>query len=237
MYVRRTLTKGSPDRIEDAKRIIKDTAVPMVQELPGFLGGYWLADPKTGEGLSVTFFDSEEALEATAQKAEEIRTTTTQKIGGLEVLGVEHLEVIASTGDKVHRSAMAARVINFESDPAKVEDGIRNFNENVIPGVSKIPGFQGGFWAVNRSTGKGFGVTLAAKPALRTLFAVAIAVSHEHRSRIPRVDNCGNSPCTLESGRTCQTPATSLSPPVAPPRPLGHAARRVPRTRTRPRSA
>lgn len=165
MYVRRTLTKGSPDRIEDAKRIIKDTTVPMVQELPGFLGAYWLADPKTGEGLSVTFFDSKEALEATAQKAGEIRTATTQKIGGLEVLGVEHLEVIASTGDKVHRSALAARVINFEADPAKVEDGIKNFNENVIPGVSKITGFQGGFWAVNRSTGKGFGVTLYDTPA------------------------------------------------------------------------
>ena len=165
MHARRTLTKGSPDRIEDAKRIIKDTTVPMVQELPGFLGGYWLADPKTGEGLSVTFFDSKEALEATAQKAGEIRTATTQKIGGLEVLGVEHLEVIASTGDKVHRSALAARVINFENDPAKVEEGIKNFNENVIPGVIKIPGFQGGFWAVNRSTGKGFGVTLYDTPA------------------------------------------------------------------------
>lgn len=164
MYVRRTLTKSAPDRLENARSIITDTVIPMVQGLPGYLGGYWLADPQSGEGMTITFFASEADLEATAPKANEIRASAAQQIGA-EVLGVEHLEVIASTGDKVHRSASGVRVVDFESDPAKIEDAIKTFKELLIPGLGRIPGFEGGFWAVNRTTGKGFGVTLYDSPA------------------------------------------------------------------------
>jgi hypothetical protein len=159
MHARKTITKASPDRVDEAKRVVEEQVIPAAEKLPGFLGGYWLADRQTGDGLTVTFFDSRENLDATTQRTDEIRTSATQAIGA-EVISVELLEVIANTGDKVHRSATAARVIHFETEPSRVEDGIQNIKENVIPGVTQFAGFQGGFWLLDRGTGKGVGVTL-----------------------------------------------------------------------------
>jgi hypothetical protein len=159
MQARKTTTKASPEKIDEAKRVIEEQVIPAAQGLPGFLGGYWLADRKTGEGISFTFFDTKENLDATSQPAGEIRASATQAIGA-EVVGVEQIEVALSTGDKVHRSATAARVIEFEAAPERADDGIKNIKENVIPTVSQFAGFQGGFWLLDRSSGKGIGVTL-----------------------------------------------------------------------------
>jgi hypothetical protein len=55
---------------------------------------------------------------------------------------------------------MHARVTRFKSEPARVDDGIRNIKDNVIPNAKKLTGFKGGYWLVDRKTGTGFGVTL-----------------------------------------------------------------------------
>jgi hypothetical protein len=139
--------------------VIEETVIPTAEMLPGFLGGYWLADRKTGDGLTITFFDTKENLDSSAQKAQEIRTGAVRQIGA-QIASVEELEVVASTGDKVHRSAAAARVVELATDPSRVDEGIKNIQENVIPTVGQFPGFLGGFWLFDRSSGKGLGVTL-----------------------------------------------------------------------------
>jgi hypothetical protein len=55
---------------------------------------------------------------------------------------------------------MYARVTHFASEPAELGEGIRRINESIIPWAKQIPGFKGGFWLVDRKSGKGFGVTL-----------------------------------------------------------------------------
>jgi hypothetical protein len=55
---------------------------------------------------------------------------------------------------------MHARVVRFKSAPARIDEGVRNIKENVIPNAKKLAGFKGGYWLVDRKTGVGFGVTL-----------------------------------------------------------------------------
>ena len=55
---------------------------------------------------------------------------------------------------------MHARVTRFKSEAARIDEGIRNIKENVIPSAKKLAGFKGGYWLVDRKTGVGFGVTL-----------------------------------------------------------------------------
>lgn len=102
MHARKTTTKSSPDKVDEATRVVEAQVIPAAQKLPGFLGGYWLADRETGEGIAVTFFDTKDNLDATSQSAGEIRSSAIQAIGA-DVVGVENLEVVMSTGDKVHR--------------------------------------------------------------------------------------------------------------------------------------
>jgi hypothetical protein len=55
---------------------------------------------------------------------------------------------------------MHARVTRFKGEPARVDEGIKNIKDTVIPNAKKMAGFKGGYWLVDRKTGMGFSVTL-----------------------------------------------------------------------------
>src|SRR5207302_9661099 len=79
---------------------------------------------------------------------------------GADVVSVEEYEVVADTGQKVHKDASHVRVAQFEFGPAKIEDGISMLKQFVLPNAQKLPGSVGGFWLADRASGKGVGVTL-----------------------------------------------------------------------------
>lgn len=56
--------------------------------------------------------------------------------------------------------AKYARVTIAQADPAKLEEGIANINEIVIPRARELAGFQGGYWLADRAAGKVLGITL-----------------------------------------------------------------------------
>lgn len=55
---------------------------------------------------------------------------------------------------------MYARVSVVQGSPDKVEAGIDSFNNQVLPVVKAIEGYKAGFLLVDRSSGKGMGITL-----------------------------------------------------------------------------
>lgn len=55
---------------------------------------------------------------------------------------------------------MFARVTSAELTPENVDTFVSMIRDQVIPKVQGMPGFKGGYWLVDRSTGKGLGVTL-----------------------------------------------------------------------------
>lgn len=158
-YARKTTTQTSPDRLDVAKKVIEEQVIPEAKKIHGFVGGYWLADSNTGKAIGFTFFDSKQSLEASAETAKKIRGEAVNAIGG-DVTSVDHFEVVAKTGDKIHTNAGFARVIEFSGDPGQLEAAITRIKEQVIPQAQELAGFQGGFWVADRGTGKGTGVTL-----------------------------------------------------------------------------
>jgi heme-degrading monooxygenase HmoA len=58
-----------------------------------------------------------------------------------------------------------ARVRVTNGVPEKVEEGIRQFSDKVVPAYQNVPGFKGGYMLVDRAKGKLIGVTLWATEA------------------------------------------------------------------------
>jgi len=94
MFARVTSMQGPPDRIDESARQIQEQAVPFARQLSGFKGAYWLADRRTGKGLSVTLWESEEAMRASETEIEPRRKATVQAVGAT-LQSVEAYEVIA----------------------------------------------------------------------------------------------------------------------------------------------
>ena len=55
---------------------------------------------------------------------------------------------------------MHARVTRFEGSPADMEKGVKLIKERIIPEAKKMSGFKNGYWLVDRSSGKGYAITL-----------------------------------------------------------------------------
>jgi len=79
---------------------------------------------------------------------------------------------------------MFARVVTFQGKPDQVDAGIRNQREQVLPSVKKMSGFKGGYFLVDRNSGKQMAIALwdtekdmeassSAMGPLRTQFAKA----------------------------------------------------------------
>jgi hypothetical protein len=55
---------------------------------------------------------------------------------------------------------MHARVTRFEGSLEQVDAAIKLVKETIAPGAKRLEGFRGGYWLLDRASGKGFSVTL-----------------------------------------------------------------------------
>jgi heme-degrading monooxygenase HmoA len=60
MYARLTISRISPDRIEEFKRRYEEDVLPATKSQKGYKGVYALVDRKTGNGCVITLWASEE---------------------------------------------------------------------------------------------------------------------------------------------------------------------------------
>jgi hypothetical protein len=55
---------------------------------------------------------------------------------------------------------MFARLTTLQGSPDRVDQAIQLTEQRIIPMAKGQPGFKGGYWAVDRSTGRGIAFTL-----------------------------------------------------------------------------
>ena len=102
MYARVTTLEGVPDRMDDATRHLQEQVLPNLRQMEGFEGFVALGDRQSGKVLGVAFWESEEALRATAEEAsggsgaaDAARSRAAQASGGT-VASVEQYEVFVN---------------------------------------------------------------------------------------------------------------------------------------------
>jgi heme-degrading monooxygenase HmoA len=69
-----------------------DSQTDAVQQVEGFKGAYFLVDRAGGKAMSITLWESEEALQASAARADELRAEAV-KPAGAGIQSVESYEV------------------------------------------------------------------------------------------------------------------------------------------------
>jgi hypothetical protein len=92
-FARVTFGEGDPARFEAGIANLQETIIPRARELPGFAGGYWLADRATGKFLAVAVYDSEQHVRQSDEAAVQLRQQA-GSVDGVTFTGVETYEVI-----------------------------------------------------------------------------------------------------------------------------------------------
>jgi heme-degrading monooxygenase HmoA len=83
----------------DADRLLQGFAgfTEPLEAIDGFSHAYFMVNRETGRGMSITIWDSEEALNASVAKANELREQGAEA-GGAEIEAVEHYEIGMTVG-------------------------------------------------------------------------------------------------------------------------------------------
>jgi len=92
MLARVNIFRGSPDGLADATRMVRERVLPAARELEGFAGMRLLADRSTGKSMGITFWQTEQALQASEEAAARMRGESASESGS-EIVGVERYEV------------------------------------------------------------------------------------------------------------------------------------------------
>ncbi|MDE8588322.1 hypothetical protein [Arthrobacter sp. NQ4] len=93
MFARISTYKTGPDTRTDNPT---DVVVNSVLELPGCKGVYYLNGTETDNAISITLWDTEDAMLASRQAATRIREESSQA-DGTQIVSVEEFEVMASS--------------------------------------------------------------------------------------------------------------------------------------------
>jgi len=73
MFARVSIIEGSPTRIEEAIRHVRETVLPEARRMQGFKGLYLLVDRKTGKEMTVALWETEADLKASTEVANRLR--------------------------------------------------------------------------------------------------------------------------------------------------------------------
>ncbi len=95
MFARVSTYQGPPDQIDDGVRYAQENIVPRVHEIDGFEGVYFLVDRQSGKALSITLWESEEAMRASEEEANRLRSSAAEA-GSQEVVSVDRYEIAIS---------------------------------------------------------------------------------------------------------------------------------------------
>ena len=92
MHARVSIFEGSPEHIDDSLRQAREQVLPRAKQMEGFKGMIALGDRQSGKTLGITLWESEEALRASEEAANQLRQESAEA-SNEQIAGVERYEV------------------------------------------------------------------------------------------------------------------------------------------------
>ena len=95
-WVRVSTTQGTKDasdeQVEEVTRVLSEKIIPMAKQIEGFEGVIAVTNRESGKSLTLTFWESEAALKASQEAANQIRKDAAAATDA-EIVDVERYEV------------------------------------------------------------------------------------------------------------------------------------------------
>jgi heme-degrading monooxygenase HmoA len=128
---------------------------PLLKKQNGFRGSTLVGNRKTGDGISVSYWESEQAMKDARGQVRPQAETIMAKTGS-RIVEDDECEVVVQERIQPPKAGVFVRVTTVEADPAKTAEGIAYFKEKVVPVIREQAGARTALLLVNRQTGKTF---------------------------------------------------------------------------------
>ncbi|MEJ7816710.1 MAG: hypothetical protein WKF53_16190, partial [Rubrobacter sp.] len=93
LFARMNTFEGSPDRLDDALRNVREQVLPQLHQQDGFKGLMFLANYQSGELQLMSLWESVQAMQASEEEAKRLRADIAEA-GDQDIAGVERYDVV-----------------------------------------------------------------------------------------------------------------------------------------------
>jgi heme-degrading monooxygenase HmoA len=94
MYARASTIVGDPSRVDETVKMLETEILAQLEQVDGFQGIVALGDRTTGKSLVVTFWESEDAMKASEERANQLRSDAASRLGATGAPQVDRYEVL-----------------------------------------------------------------------------------------------------------------------------------------------
>jgi heme-degrading monooxygenase HmoA len=159
MFSRVVRLKGDANRTDEALKLWTESILPLIKKQKGYAGVSMLTNRKTGDGLAVSYWETEQAMKESRgnirPEAQRIMAST-----GGSIVEDNECEVAVMERFQPPKANVWVRLTTIEGDPSKIDKGIADYKSSVVPTVQKQPGARAAILLVDRQAGKSFSGTL-----------------------------------------------------------------------------
>jgi heme-degrading monooxygenase HmoA len=154
MFLRATRIQSPPDKVEQAIENFETNIVKGLRSAPGNQGAVLLVNRQTGAALGVTYWESAKALAASEQTGIQSRTQATKSVPGTQIVNVERAELMIMDRSAAPKAGTFVRMVTVNGDPEKVDAGIVQIRNHVLPVLKAQKGYQATIASVDRQAGR-----------------------------------------------------------------------------------
>ena len=154
-HARLVRLKNDPANTDAAIKRWTNEIFPLLKKQDGFRGASLVGNRKTGDGFSVTYWESERAMQNARPRVRPQAETILNSTGG-KIVDDDECEVVVQERIQPAKAGVFVRVTTVEADPAKAAEGIAHFKEKVVPVIRAQAGARTALLFVNRKSGRTF---------------------------------------------------------------------------------
>jgi hypothetical protein len=153
MWARSTSIQAQTSSIDDGIAHVRDTVMPALEGLDGFIGMSLLVDRPSGRCIATSAWETEEAMRASAESIRPVRDRAVEMFGGTAEVDEWDIAVL----HRDHRSGEGAcvRATWVKVDPDQMDRGIDFYKTTILPALEGLEGFCSASLMVDRASGRG----------------------------------------------------------------------------------
>jgi hypothetical protein len=153
VYARTTTIQADRSKVEDGITRVRDQVFPAVMDIDGCVGMSMLVDRESGRCIATTAWESEAAMQASAEQVRPLRSDAEQGMGTLSS-EVDTWEVAVMHRDHATPDGAWARVTWLSGDAGGTDQAVDAYKTTVLPAIQEWDGFCSASMMTNRESGR-----------------------------------------------------------------------------------
>jgi quinol monooxygenase YgiN len=153
VYARTTTIQADRSKVEDGIAYVRDQILPAVTATDGCVGMSLLADRESGRCIATTAWESEAAMEASAEQVKPLRAAAEQNLGASSS-DVAMWEVAVVHRDHATPDGACARVTWLSGDEGLADRAVDIYRMVILPTLQEWDGFCSASLMTSRETGR-----------------------------------------------------------------------------------